>query len=108
MKVTSAEAEFLRWSSKKRKQITFTGRDSLQHHYFGSPVQAQCGMGLAAPLVVLPFMTLPLALPVLGSHKTLGMLLKLVANFGVRCQVLIETRMRCPELRVVYQLWILR
>ena len=53
-------------------------------------------------------MTLPLALPVLGSHEALGMLLKLVANFGVCRQVLIETRMGRPELRVVYQLWILR
>ena len=51
---------------------------------------------------------LPLALPVLGGHKALGVLLKLAANFRVRRQVLIETRMRCPKLRVVYQLWILR
>jgi hypothetical protein len=51
--------------------------------------------------------SLPLALLVLGGHKAVGMLLKLAANFRVSRQVLIETRMRCPKLRVVYQLWIL-
>jgi hypothetical protein len=60
------------------------------------------------PLVVLLLATLSLPLPVLGSHKALGMLLKLAANLRMRCQVLVETRMRCSKLRVVYQLWILR
>jgi hypothetical protein len=58
--------------------------------------------------VVLLFATLSLALPFLGSHKALGMLLKLAANFRVCRQVLIKTRMRRPKLGVVYQLWILR
>lgn len=59
------------------------------------------------PLVVLLCAMLPPAQAVLGSHEVLGMPLKLAANFRVRRQVLIETWMRRPELRVVYQLWIL-
>jgi hypothetical protein len=64
--------------------------------------------GSAVPLVIVLLASLPLALLVLGGHKAVGMLLKLAANFRVSRQVLIETRMRCPKLRVVYQLWILR
>lgn len=59
-------------------------------------------------LVIVLLASLPPALLVLGGHKAVGMLLKLAANFRVSRQVSIETRMRCPKLRVVYQLWILR
>ena len=84
-----------------------TGSEKLCGGFHATKLQRRANRGSAVALVILLFAMLPLALPVLGSHEALGMLLKLAANFRMRRQVLIETRMRRPKLRVVYQLWIL-
>src|SRR5208282_6471169 len=50
----------------------------------------------------------PVPIGLLGGHESLGMLLKFRANARVLPQILIETRMRRAELRIVDQLGILR
>jgi len=52
-------------------------------------------------LLIQPLVMLVSAQPVLGGHEAFGMLLKLMAEFRVSREVLIEARMAGPELRIV-------